>query len=165
MKKYLLVFLLIGTFTNAQNKIALQYDVAGNQTSRTLICINCPPEKEENPKDIEEVEETEEPKEEEETKEEIEESIVETPFQDAAISYYPNPLKEELFIEWREISEGNYVTTVTVYSLSGQSVKKQPVDKGANSLTLPFREYPAGVYIVLISYRNGDERTIKIMKQ
>jgi len=158
MKKYLLVFLFIWTFTNAQNKIALHYDIAGNQISRTLICINCPPVNEEIPKGSGENEKSEE-------NEETKDNNVENPSQDAVISYYPNPVKEELFIEWREVDKEDYVKTVAVYSLSGQAVKTQAVPNGASSLTLPFKEYPAGVYIVLISYRNGDEKKIKIMKQ
>lgn len=158
MKKYLPVFLLVVVFANAQNKVALEYDAAGNQTSRTLICINCPPVDEEDTKDEGE---KEDPKQEEDT----EESNVENPSPETALSYYPNPVKEELFLEWREVYEENYVTTVTVYALSGKAVKTERVSVGTSSLTLPFKEYPAGVYIVLISYRNGDERTIKIMKQ
>jgi len=158
MKKYILLFLIIGASANAQNKLTFDYDTAGNQTNRDLLCINCIAV---TADEIENTEETEEPKEDENT----DESNVETPSKKTIVSYYPNPVKEELFIEWREISEGNYVTVVAVYSLSGQAVKTQPVPKGTSNLTLPFREYPAGVYIVFISYKNGDEKSIKIMKQ
>jgi hypothetical protein len=158
MKKYILLFLIIGASSNAQNKLTFDYDIAGNQTNRDLLCINCIAV---TADEIENTEETEESKEEEEK----EESNPENPSEETIVSYYPNPVKEELFIEWREVSAENYVTTVALYSLSGQAIKTQAVSKGSDNLTLPFREYPAGVYIVLISYKNGDEKSIKIMKQ
>ncbi|OXA91692.1 T9SS type A sorting domain-containing protein [Flavobacterium hercynium] len=162
MKKYILVFLLIGSFTNAQEKLTFDYDTAGNQTNRMLICINCI---DVITDELEDKGNEEDPKEDPKDDDESEDSTTEDPSKETAISYYPNPVKEELFIDRRQLSNENPVTTIAVYSLSGQAIKTQPIANGQNGLTLPFSEYPAGVYIVLISHKNGEDKSIKIMKQ
>jgi len=147
MRKYLLILLLSGVFANAQSKVTFSYDAAGNQISR-ILCINCAG------KTVEEVKEIEA----------IVESDLEKFSEEDLFSYYPNPVKEELYLQW-QLSQENYVTSVSVYSMAGQVLRKYSGSSRTNSLNLPFQEYPSGVYIVLVTYKNGDDKSIKIIKQ
>lgn len=68
----------------SQNKILFEYDTAGNQIQRVL-CINCEPGRgriAQNKKEITEL---------------TSEDLIKT-YPGDLISYYPNPVKEELYL-------------------------------------------------------------------
>ncbi|MBS7256134.1 T9SS type A sorting domain-containing protein [Flavobacterium branchiicola] len=148
MKK-LFTLLLFGfcTLASAQTKLNFSYDAAGNQISRVL-CINC------LSKSAQEVVETTA----------VTENDLEKFFPEDVISYYPNPVREELYLQWELIND-NAVTSVSLYSIIGQSLRTYPLNNSTNSLTIPFQQYPTGVYLVLLSYKNGGEKSIKIIKK
>ncbi|TCN53077.1 T9SS C-terminal target domain-containing protein [Flavobacterium circumlabens] len=83
---------------------------------------------------------------------------------DNTISYYPNPVKEELFLKWELIDE-NQVVSIQVVEMSGQAVASYRNLNAINTQTISFRTFPTGVYLVTLSYRNGQQKTIKIIKQ
>jgi hypothetical protein len=148
MKKYiLLLFLGFSIFSRAQDKIKFTYDTAGNQTSR-ILCINCPPETGKQVKEIEAI---------------VDEDLEKVPGEDM-ISYYPNPVKEELYLKW-DLTNDNYVTTIQVISITGQILGTYQATKNNNTQNILFQSYPSGVYVVLINYKSGDPKTIKIIKQ
>lgn len=148
MKQYLIILVLgVSLFSKAQTKINFSYDDAGNQTSRVL-CINCIAKAT-----------TDDTKEKAVSTEENLEKVTED-----LISYYPNPVKEELYLQW-DLKEDNYVTSVKVYSIAGQVVRTYQENKASKNLTIPFQNLPSGLYIVEISYRIGEEKSIKIIKQ
>jgi hypothetical protein len=148
MKKYLFIVLFVLCFSaNAQTKLTFSYDAAGNQISRTL-CINCVSKAVEEIKEIEAI---------------TQDDLLQFSDKDI-ISYYPNPVKEELYLQWQLINE-NYVTSVQLYSVTGQVLRTYQPNKQDNNLTLPFQQYPSGIYIVLMSYKDGGEKSIKIIKQ
>ena len=148
MKKYLLlVFLSFSLFVKAQTKIKFSYDTAGNQTSRTL-CVNCPPETGKQVKEIEAL---------------VDEDLEKFSEEDM-VSYYPNPVKEELYLKW-ELTQDNYVTSIQVFSMTGQVLSTYKGSKNNNTQNILFQSYPSGVYVVLINYKSGDPKTIKIIKQ
>jgi hypothetical protein len=146
MKHLTLLFLLCcGFLATAQNKILFSYDTAGNQIKREL-CINCLTGK--KVKDFKKI-----------TKEDLIKSDVSD-----QISYYPNPVKEELYLAW-ELANSNTVSSIQVYSLSGQLLQSfQNMDK-INQQTIPFQNYPRGVYAIVLFYSNGEQKSIKIIKQ
>ena len=43
-------------------------------------------------------------------------------------------------------------------SKTGNSIKE-------NTKNIPFQEYPQGTYLVLLSYTNGDQKSISILKK
>ena len=143
------VFLLFALFSikvNSQtNKLNFQYDIAGNQIVRSL-CINCTVQRsssapaKENSLPLEKF------------------------FPEDVISYYPNPVKEELYLEWELIND-NAVSSIKVYSLSGQLLKSYQNLGKKNSEKISFQEYAMGVYTVLLNYSNGENKSIKIIKQ
>jgi hypothetical protein len=148
MKKYLLlVFLSFSLFSKAQTKIKFSYDNAGNQTSR-ILCIGCPPETGKQVKEVEAL---------------VDEDLEKIEGEDM-ISYYPNPVKEELYLKW-ELTDENYVTSIQLFSLTGQVLKTFPGTKNTNTQNILFQSYPSGVYVVLVNYKSGAPKSFKIIKQ
>jgi hypothetical protein len=142
--RVLILFLFYGCLLQAQDKIIFTYDAAGNQTQR---CINCVSAAKyiNDPKLL--------------TKKDLIKSEVSD-----QISYYPNPVKQELYLSW-ELVDDNNVSSIQVYSMSGQLLQSfQNTDK-INLQTIPFESYPRGVYAVVFVYSNGEQKTIKIIKQ
>jgi Secretion system C-terminal sorting domain len=150
MKKELLFLVfLVCLFSNAQtNKIVFEYDAAGNQTKRYL-CLKCPSAtgKSDSPKEVEAA-----------TQEEV------LPFSsEEVLSYSPNPVKETLYLKWK-LQDHNGVTSVQVFSFLGQVLGTYPVGSGVHGLNIPFQNYSGGIYIVVLYYRNGSQKSIKIIK-
>ncbi|WP_309609119.1 T9SS type A sorting domain-containing protein [Flavobacterium sp.] len=150
MKKLLLLTLLFGTISSySQIKILFEYDTAGNQVKRSL-CINCIEYDENgNPtsKEIAKIKD---------------ENLIKA-FPEDAISYYPNPVKEELYLKW-ELVDNNKVSLIQIYSLTGQLVGSYNKLENTNEKILYFQKYPQGVYDLLILYTNGEQKSIKIIK-
>ncbi|MEO8238065.1 MAG: T9SS type A sorting domain-containing protein [Flavobacterium sp.] len=149
--KYYSILLVLGfsIMSNAQNqtKIKFSYDTAGNQVSR-ILCVNCPPETGKQIKEIEAI---------------VDEDLEKIQGEDM-ISYYPNPVKEELYLKW-ELTDENYVTSIQVFSMTGQILSTYQGTKNNNTQNILFQSYPSGVYVVLLHYKSGDPKTIKIIKQ
>ena len=80
------------------------------------------------------------------------------------ISYYPNPVKEELYLSW-ELANNNAVTSIQIYDLNGRLLRTFQGLATVNLQTIPFIEYSAGNYLVLLLYSNGEQKTIKIIKK
>lgn len=148
-KTFTLFFLLFFGFTNAQTKLLLQYDDAGNQKKRVICFGNCQ-DLEQRPaaqnKSITEV---------------TDEDLVE--FSDA-ISYYPNPVREELYVKW-ELAEDKTVTSIDVYSANGQLLKSIVVGDKVNMKSIYFGNYPVGNYLLLLNFSNGQQETLQIIKK
>ncbi|MFB9110374.1 MULTISPECIES: T9SS type A sorting domain-containing protein [Flavobacterium] len=146
--KNILAILWFGTFfcSNAQNKITFSYDsLTGNQIVRSL-CLNCQTAK--PAKEIEAI---------------TDEDLIKFSSEDV-ISYYPNPVKEELYLKW-ELTNDNSVISIQIVGISGQVLKKYNTNGNINSQNIPFQSYPDGVYIVSLTYKNGEQKTIKIIKK
>jgi hypothetical protein len=151
MKNYLVVVMILFSLCiQAQpKKITFEYDGAGNQTKREL-CLQCTSKKSNTspPKEIAAV-----------TEEDLEKF-----FPEDVLSYYPNPVREELYLKW-ELSNDNYVKALRVYNFNGQALKSYSPSERDNTQTIPFQSYPSGVYLIVLEYSNGDEKTIKIIKK
>lgn len=100
-KLYTLLLLLSGLMCQAQNKIKFSYDTAGNQIQRELVCINCKTTN--NVKNLSEIRK---------------EDLIQSEVSDQ-ISYYPNPVQQELYLSW-ELVNNNSVSSIRLYSLTGQ---------------------------------------------
>ncbi len=149
MRNYLLLlFLGFSLFVEAQDKIVFEYDNAGNQIKREL-CLKCsnPNHKTTAPKEIVAL---------------LEEDLQKFTPEDV-ISYYPNPVKEELYIKW-ELVVDKKVTSIYLYALNGQILKTYDNLEKTNALNIPFFNYPTGVYLIALVYNNGEQKTIKIEK-
>ena len=146
----ILLLILCSTICNAQaDRITFSYDAAGNQVLRKL-CLGCTTWKTTNgtPKEISALKE---------------EDLIKF-FPEDVISYYPNPVKEELYLKW-ELIDNNLVTSVEVYGVSGQIIKSYSRLERVNTRSISFQGYPSGVYAVVLFYSNGEQKSIKIIKQ
>lgn len=151
MKNYLLLlFLGFSLIAKAQapNKITFDYDNAGNQTIRKL-CLSCT-DANYKTKGVKEIAA-------------LKEDDLQKFSPEDVISYYPNPVKEELYLKW-ELVEGKTVGTIYLYALNGQVLKTYNNLDKANNLNIPFFNYPVGTYLVVLAYSDGEQKTIKIVK-
>jgi hypothetical protein len=149
MKNYLLLlFLGFSLFAKAQDKITFDYDNAGNQIKREL-CLSCNKAgyKTASPKEVAALQE-----------EDLEKFTPED-----VISYYPNPVKEELYLKWELVIDKN-VSSIYLYALNGQVLKTYNNLEKTNALNIPFFNYPTGTYLVVLVYNDGEQKTIKIVK-
>lgn len=150
MKNYLLLLLLgLSLIAKAQdNKITFDYDNAGNQIKREL-CLSCTKAnyKTKAPKEIIALKE-----------EDLQKFSPED-----IISYYPNPVKEELYLKWELVTDKT-VTDIQLYDLNGRVLKTYNNLEKNNTLNIPFLNYPKGTYLVVLVYNDGEQKTIKIVK-
>ena len=145
----LITFLFVGNVYSQITRIRFDYDTAGNQTVRYL-CISCGSSK------------TTELETKEITK--LEDNDLSKFFEEDVISYYPNPVKEELYLKWELIDE-NKVSKIDIYNLNGQIVKSFTDLEKENSKNISFQEYPVSTYLVLLLYTNGEQKSITIVKE
>lgn len=148
MKYYILLLLGFSFVIKAQNKITFDYDAAGNQVKREL-CINCtnPNYRIAAPKEIAA----------------LKEEDLQKFFPEDVISYYPNPVKEELYIKWELVAD-KAVSIIYLYDLNGRVLQTYNHLEKVSNQTIPFLNYPSGNYLVVLMYNNGEQKTIKIVK-
>ena len=147
-KQLLLLFLGFSLFVKAQDKITFDYDNAGNQIRRDL-CLTCAKTayKTTAPKEIVALKQ-----------EDLQKFSPED-----VISYYPNPVKEELYLKW-ELVDNKTVSAIYLFSISGQQLQAYNGLDKTNSLNIPFMDYPSGTYLVNMIYNDDEQKTIKIVK-
>lgn len=147
MKLFLAVSaLLFQIYCHGQEKISFQYDSSGNQIVRELICITC-----------------EDPAGRIKNSDEITESDFTTSIYDQ-VKYYPNPVLETLYIQWQN-KENNAVTSIEVYSMTGQLVtSKQNLVKEVTS-AIEFQNLSQGLYNVVLVYTTGEKKVLKVVKK
>ncbi|AWK06339.1 T9SS C-terminal target domain-containing protein [Flavobacterium crocinum] len=143
-----LTFFAVYAVTYSQQKITFTYDLAGNQTIRTLCLTGCSSKPAREIKEIEAV---------------VDEDLQQF-FPGDNISYYPNPVKEELYLKWESV-DLNMLSSALIYSVSGQLLRSYNNLENLNTLNVSFAEYSQGVYLIALKYKNGDEKSIKIIKQ
>jgi hypothetical protein len=143
----LLLLLFVSQSFTAQTKILFEYDAAGNQIKRTL-CINCNTATGKTAKKIDDLK--------------TEDLQKFSP--NDVISYYPNPVQEQLYLKW-DLTDNIKVASIQIVSLNGQSMQTIAKLESKNNHTLSFQPYPRGVYMLLLVYTNGEQKTIKIIKQ
>lgn len=130
--------LLISCLSFGQTRIKFAYDDAGNQISRT-ICINCASR--------------------------VSTALITENFiQEEKISYYPNPVQEELYVNWKN-KDNNLVNSIELFNLNGQLIKTYPDLKSYETATINFQSYPEGFYEVVLFFDNGTQQTLKIVKK
>jgi hypothetical protein len=140
----LITFLFVFSSSNSQT-ITFSYDIAGNQIKRSYNStgnrISSEPIKEYK---------------------DLTQNDMKKFFPDDVISYYPNPVKDELFIKW-EFIEDNKVNNIEIFSISGQSINKIS-SENKNTVVIPFNNLPTGTYLVILNYEDGEKKSITIIK-
>lgn len=132
----------------AQNKIVFAFDEAGNQKYREF-CPQCPAKNSNSiPKEINEI---------------TDENLMKF-FPEDDVFYYPNPVKEFLYLKWKNY-DSNQVVSIKIFSINGQVLKTINNLNGKNNFSLSFNDLSKNVYSVNLIYENGEQRAIKIIKQ
>ncbi len=133
---------------NAQSqKIRFEYDDFGNQMERKL-CLNCFSKT--TTTDIKKFDDLKE------------EDLLKF-FPNDVITYYPNPVKEELFLKWELINETK-VSTIEIFDMNGKLLKSYKDLIKSTNLTIPYYDYPIGTYFITLRYTSGENKSIKIIK-
>jgi Secretion system C-terminal sorting domain len=150
MKKIIMFISLLTSLISSSQvlKISFEYDAAGNQIKRKY-CTTCPL-RSSNPilKEISELKQ-----------EDLQKFHPMDNF-----SYYPNPVKEELYLKW-ELVNDNKVSEIEMYSLTGQLLKAFNKLENKDNFVVQFQQYPEGIYTLVLKYTNSDQKSIKIIKQ
>jgi hypothetical protein len=145
---FILMTILLSLDVYSQDRIKFDYDSAGNQTRR-FVCYGCSARVADSiPKEIAELKE---------------EDLLKFSPEDV-ISYYPNPVREELYLKW-DLTNENKVSSIEVYSINGQRVNLYPNLEKENTKNIPFQEYPQGTFLVQLNYTNGEQKSITILKK
>lgn len=151
MKKFLFVLpLLCSLSAFAQEEpLQFQYDAAGNQTVSQLICINCPGEPQaggggETPG--------------------AETPIILSEKTLNQLTYYPNPVTEELTLLWKN-NPHRRITSVSVYTLGGKRVHYASPLNLQENLVLSFSALAPGMYEIVALTSDGKTEAFKILKK
>jgi Secretion system C-terminal sorting domain len=139
--KLLLTMLLFASLLNAQ-KINMSYDGAGNQIKRYWTLSRAAGASYKTPETLKESD-----------------FILEN-----KISYYPNPVLEELYMNWKNDAE-KWVVTIDVFNMNGQLMKTYADLNNKETATIVFQNYPEGFYSLILNYENGEKKTFKIIKK
>lgn len=144
----LLFLLFITTTCISQTHIVFDYDNAGNQIKRYLISVGRPsPKSATNIKDIKDI---------------VESDLIKADIYND-IKYYPNPVREELYLKWG-LAEGNKVQSMDLYNLNGQLIKTVGSLENVNDYIFPFQQLPQAIYNLVLNYSNGEKKSLKIIK-
>lgn len=144
MKKLLLLLLFCFSLNGIAQSINFEYDAAGNQIKRTHLLSGR--NSNEPVKEYEDLTETD----------------LQKFFPEDVISYYPNPVKDELYLEW-ELVNDNRVLTIDIYNINGKLVKNIN-NLSENKTIISFQEYTSGTYLVNLNYATGNQKSITIIK-
>lgn len=143
MKLLFTIFNILAlNFCLAQDKVIFEYDLAGNQIVRRF-CPSCSESK---------------------NSENSSENNLLKFFPEDIISYYPNPVKEELFLKW-DLVDNNYVTEIQLFDINGRLVSTISDLKDTDRTTVQFSFLPKNIYLIVLVFKNGESKTIKISKE
>lgn len=127
------------------DRVIFSYDESGNQRERKL-CINCADSRPAAKSAIDA------------------EKKVDTIIEDD-LKFYPNPVTEDLFIEFNIADVSKKINNIEILDLNGQIVKMYNEINLSETLKIPFADLPQGIYILNINYSNGEVVDLKIVKK
>lgn len=154
MRNIILVFAITFAISNlnaqylepaGESFLTIQYDAAGNQIFRKL-CINC-------------LVGTRDKK----AKPDSAKTADDVAYLDD-LKYYPNPVSEDLHLEWK-IEKENFVETLYVFTNNGQLLSQKSIANDASQITVPFQTLSSGIYHVVLVYNSGEKKSVKIVKK
>lgn len=137
----------------AAQQVVFSYDAAGNQISRSWICVNCTQVLAAPSADqIAVLDNSTLVKDEEKT----------STFR--SLTTYPNPVTETLNLEWKA-DKGVFIKSVEVFSMGGLKVFQDSYSPQQTQSVITFGNIPAGGYILRALYSDGKKEIVKIIKQ
>ncbi|WP_130733283.1 T9SS type A sorting domain-containing protein [Flavobacterium sp. J27] len=135
--------------TQVQNRIKFEYDSAGNQIKRYVTLSSARIASDDSI--IEKLEDVK--------KEDFQKATA-----NDVLSYYPNPVKDELYLKW-DLVDNNKVSKIEVYAFNGQVLQTYSNLQNETIKTIPFASQPEGTYLILLFYTNNDQKAITLVKQ
>ncbi|WP_326370114.1 T9SS type A sorting domain-containing protein [Flavobacterium sp. SUN046] len=146
--RLLLVVVVFTNYLYSQNypKLSFTYDLSGNQTSR-IYCANCSTVSGKHTVNYANL-----------TANDLEQFST-----NDELSYYPNPVKEELFLKWK-IKEGNTVNEIQLLTLNGTFIKEINNLSALDQCVISFSDVPQGMYLLNLLYADSRIESIKIVK-
>lgn len=147
MNKFIIALFFI-SFGSYSQIISFDYDEAGNQAVRQW-CTSCHNKNSNEP--VKEIAD-------------LQEEDLQQFFKDDVISYYPNPVKEQLYLQWKPVN-GSQVNLIQLYSLNGELIQFKDKLEGTNKYVMSFQHLPQGVYSLILFYTDGTQQSIKIIKK
>lgn len=149
MRKLLFIATFFICFLSyGQQRIKFEYDSAGNQTRRYVCLCGA---KSANDSIIK-------------TKETLVEKDMIQDVEYEQLSYYPNPVLEELYIKWSD-KTNNPIVEMQLYSMSGQLLQTKKGIKQGELTSVSFHNYATGIYNLILIRLNGERKTLKIVKE
>ena len=133
-------------------ELSFDYDAAGNQVKREWMCVNCsvfaPTSVTASKTD----------------------QIAAAPKPDFTnpdqkVIAYPNPLTETLNIKWEPLKK--YITAIEVYSMTGVNFFKKSYryEEAEFHEAIQFSKMTAGMYVVKVTFSDGKQELVKVVKQ
>lgn len=145
----LCVFILANV--GAQNKLTFSYDGAGNQILRDKVCINCTTSKSASLKSQDSLA----------SQKEIDDLNDVSYFETIV---YPNPVTEFLQVIWQD-NENKKPESLQLFSSDNKLVASFRVNTKSYQQDINFSNYPLGIYVLLVTYNDGQKETFKIIKK
>lgn len=145
----LCVFIL--SSVGAQNKLTFSYDSAGNQILRDKVCINCTASKSTSLK----------PQDSLASQKEIDDLNDVSNFKTII---YPNPVTELLQIIWQD-DENKIPENLQLFSSDNKLIASFRTNTKSYQQNINFSNYPIGIYVLLVTYNDGQKETFKILKK
>ena len=142
MKKLLVFVFLLLSLAGFTQKINLSYDAAGNQTNRIVAMSRATGVTYKTPETLKK-----------------DDFITEN-----QIAYYPNPVLQELYLNWKNEKE-KIVKNIQVYNMNGQLMTITADLKNIETATISFETFTEGFYNLILNYENGEKQTLKIIKK
>ncbi|HEX9980165.1 MAG TPA: T9SS type A sorting domain-containing protein [Flavobacterium sp.] len=150
--KYLLLFLfaLIGATAQCQtwDHIQFDYDLAGNQIKRYVIDIVAGKENPEVVKALDSL---------------VEGDLLTSDIY-ADVKFYPNPVQEQLYVKWTNVKQV-HVENISVFNLGGQKLYNFDIEGDTESTIVNFQPLPEGLFTLVLTYSDGNRKTLKIVKK
>lgn len=141
---YLFLLTLLPLAAFSQSTLYFNYDAAGNQVLRDILCVNCGGTVKPSNKKLA-------------SDENISVSV-------ESITATPNPVTHKLKVKW-VYNKLNPLKELQLRSANGSLLQKIPVKTRAGQRELDFSSYPPGLYLLAAMQANGKVTTIKIVKQ
>jgi hypothetical protein len=136
--------------THAQ-ELSFDYDAAGNQTTRTWICVNCttysaPLFAKQQGVIV------------------FQGSTPVNTSEDRKLTAYPNPLVETLNLKWENVKYP--IKSVDVSTINGTRVYSESYNyvEGQMQVSVPFSKQIPGMYLVRVTYSDGKQEVVRVVK-
>ena len=123
-------------------KINMSYDGAGNQINRFVAMARIPGIDYKTPETLKESD-----------------FIV-----DDKIAYYPNPVLQQLYVNWKNEPEKT-VDNIEIFNMNGQLMVNYKHLNNSESVVIDFQILTDGIYNLIMNYENGTKKSLKIVKK